>query len=271
MRGSIGERYPAFIMITAALLALALFQSPKPADAFIEVDFAKVERTIKKEPKYVAEPRYGLFVLDPAGHFTCWAVFDKSTPDAAHYDVLYFDRNGNGDLTEDGERFYSDWSDTRAAAGLGIELKVGDVRVPGTDLVHKGLRFGTVMKADKPGFWFEMKWNGKEEISGGYSPAGPNLTIYSPNPKNAPIFRPAPLGAMSFALYTWGEDEVEFTPGRQEKISIMIGKRGSTSDSISVMSEHFLDLNQDELSATLVVPTTSGVDKSVLVLIHEHC
>ncbi len=259
-------------MLTAALSSLACLQSATLArDAFVEVDFAEVDRKIEKEPIYVGEPRYGLFVLDPAGKFSCWAVFDKSAPEAAHYDVLYFDRNGNRDLTDDGERFSTQWSEAGAPAGLGIELKVGDVRVPGTELVHKGLRFGTAMKGDRPGFWFQMKWNGEVEVSGGYAPVGPNTTIYSASARDAPIFRPAPLGELTFALYTWGADQVELAPGSEARIYVMIGKRGSANDAISVLDERFLDLDADVLVATLVVQTKSGKELSVSVPIHEHC
>ena len=142
-------------MFTAAMLALAAQQPVEAASQpFVEVDYGEVDRTLVKEPEYVGQPLYGLFVLDPAGRFACWAVFDRSKPDAAH---------------------------------------------------------------------------------------------------------------------TWGADEVELAPGSNEKIYVMIGKRGSTADSISVMSETFLDLAKDELTATLVVPTLSGSAKSIPVPIHEHC
>jgi len=252
------------------LLFLALLQAPQ-ATPFVEVDFARVDRTLEKEPHYVGEPRYGLFVLDPAGRFACWAVFDKSTPESEHYDVLYFDRDGDRDLTEVGERFTSDWSEERAKAGLGIELKVGDVPVPGTALTHTKLRFGTVMKQDKPGFWFQMRWNGEEEVSGGYAPAGPGTTIYAATPAEAPILRPAPLGELTFALYTWGEERVELAAGAEEELYVMVGKRGSSPDSIAVMSETFLDLGPDELTATLVLATTSGGRKTIPVPIRKHC
>ena len=99
-------------MLTVAILALAALQSTEAAsEPFVELDLTKLDRTLAKEPRYVAQPLYGLFVLDRAGKFACWAVFDKSTPDAAHYDVLYFDRNGDRDLTEEGERFTSTWSE----------------------------------------------------------------------------------------------------------------------------------------------------------------
>jgi RNA polymerase sigma factor (sigma-70 family) len=49
-----------------------------------------------KEPKYRNEPRYALLVFGPKRATRVWMVLDGTT--------LYVDRNGNGDLTEPGER-----------------------------------------------------------------------------------------------------------------------------------------------------------------------
>jgi hypothetical protein len=50
-----------------------------------------------KEPRYKNEPKYALFVFGPKRDQRVWLVLDGNT--------LYVDRNGNGDLTEAGERF----------------------------------------------------------------------------------------------------------------------------------------------------------------------
>jgi hypothetical protein len=52
--------------------------------------------TIAKEPKYQSKPKYCLLVFGPEAKTRVWLVLDG--------DVLYVDRNGNGDLTEEGER-----------------------------------------------------------------------------------------------------------------------------------------------------------------------
>src|SRR5262245_14548818 len=57
----------------------------KAAEPLAEVDFSTVKRSIAREPKYVAQPRYALFVLDPAGQFRVWAVFDKSQAELSYY------------------------------------------------------------------------------------------------------------------------------------------------------------------------------------------
>src|SRR5262245_24313815 len=86
----------------------------KAAEPFVEVDYSTVKRSLAREPRYVAEPRYALFILDPAGTFRAWAVFDKSKAELPYYDVLYFDMNGNGDLTDAGERFVGKYDESLA-------------------------------------------------------------------------------------------------------------------------------------------------------------
>jgi hypothetical protein len=60
-------------------------------------DLTNVDRTIAKEPTYhTSSPRYCMLVFGPEAKTRAWLVLDG--------DILYLDRNGNGDLTEDGER-----------------------------------------------------------------------------------------------------------------------------------------------------------------------
>ena len=60
-------------------------------------DLTKIDRTIAKEPAYQTKtPKYGLLVFGPEAKSRAWVVLDG--------DVLYVDRNCNGDLTEEGER-----------------------------------------------------------------------------------------------------------------------------------------------------------------------
>src|SRR5262249_38019827 len=49
-----------------------------------------------KEPAYKTKPKYGLLVFGPEAKSRVWLVLDG--------DVLYADKNGNGDLTEKDER-----------------------------------------------------------------------------------------------------------------------------------------------------------------------
>jgi hypothetical protein len=54
------------------------------------------ERKVAKEPVYKSNPKYCLLVFGPEAKTRVWLVQDG--------DTLYVDRNGNGDLTEAGEK-----------------------------------------------------------------------------------------------------------------------------------------------------------------------
>jgi hypothetical protein len=55
---------------------------------------AKIDRTLVKEPKYEATPKYSLLVLGGSGRVKVWMVEDGRR--------LFVDKNANGDLTDDG-------------------------------------------------------------------------------------------------------------------------------------------------------------------------
>lgn len=59
-------------------------------------DLTKIDRTIGKEPAYETKPKYCLVVLGPEAKTRVWLVLDG--------DILYADRNGDGDLTAEDER-----------------------------------------------------------------------------------------------------------------------------------------------------------------------
>lgn len=91
------------------LLLGALLLWPALANA---ADLSKVDRTIKKEPAYQGKPKYCLLAFGPEAKTKIWVVLDGTD--------VYVDRNGNGDLTDPGERFPNDGKDFK-------EFEVTDV------------------------------------------------------------------------------------------------------------------------------------------------
>jgi hypothetical protein len=247
----------------AALGLVSTLLAPRDAD------LTKIERRIAKEPKYVAAPRYALFVLDEAAKFRAWAVFDKSTPDAPFYDVLYFDRNGDGDLTDPAERFVGKRDASLAPAGLEMLIRVGDVAVPGTQLVHKGLRFSTSPKEGRVGFWFDMKWNGGTEVSGSYGPVGTDTAEFAESAEKAAIVHPDPNGTLAFGL--WMKGPVEMKIGEATHLSLVAGHPGLGPNSLAVVDENFLDLARDQLLATVVAKDAAGKEVTTTTPIRGHC
>lgn len=81
-------------------------------------DLDQIDRSLVKEPAYQNKPKYCLLVLGPEAKTHVWLVQDGAT--------LYVDRNGNGDLTEAGEKVAAEKSED-AEEGV-YRFKVGDIR-----------------------------------------------------------------------------------------------------------------------------------------------
>jgi len=75
------------VFATISLLALL-------AGSTTAADLSKIPRTITKEPAYKTKPKYCLVVFGPEASKRMWLVLDG--------DVMYVDKNCNGDLTEKG-------------------------------------------------------------------------------------------------------------------------------------------------------------------------
>src|SRR4051794_34850153 len=87
------DTFQGSTMIAPLLLSVSLFSG----QASSSVDLSQIDRSIGKEPVYATKtPKYCLFVFGPGGGTRVWVVLDG--------DTLYVDRNGNGDLTEPGEK-----------------------------------------------------------------------------------------------------------------------------------------------------------------------
>ena len=94
-------------------------------------DAPGIDRSIDREPTYRTAPKYGLLVLGAEGSDRIWLVRDG--------DVLYVDRNGNGDLTDPGEKIVAETNPGALPEGeRPYVFKVGDVTVGRR--THKRLR-----------------------------------------------------------------------------------------------------------------------------------
>jgi len=91
-----------------------------------------------KEPRYqTATPEYCLLVFGPEATTRVWVVRDG--------DTLYVDRNGNGDLTEPGERVAADVKSSTPGENV-YTFHAGEVRVG--KHVHKDLCVSMVKLSD---------------------------------------------------------------------------------------------------------------------------
>src|SRR5262245_28720533 len=151
-------------------------------------DLSKIDRAIAKEPLYKGKPEYCLLVFGPEARTRVWLVRDGG--------VLYVDRNGNGDLTEEGEQVKAVEqrpNGTSATEGERVELGawkfvVGAVRegkLKHDALVVEMQRFEHVPKKGKPrvvGHMFvALKLEGKrQQTAYGYF-------AFARRPQDAPV------------------------------------------------------------------------------------
>jgi hypothetical protein len=105
-----------------AVIYLILYAVPLSA-----TDLTQIDRKIAKEPAYKSKPKYCLLIFGPEAKTCVWLVQDG--------DTLYVDRNGNGDLTEAGEKVTAEKPDGTDEGEYAFTL--GDIR-DGTRL-HKAL------------------------------------------------------------------------------------------------------------------------------------
>src|SRR5262249_34349932 len=154
-------------------------------------------------------------------------------------------------------------------AGTAMTIRVGDLRVPGTDLVHTKLLLSTSPKDKRTGFWFRMYWNGGTEMSGGYAPVGLSTTTSGARAQAAPVFRPCPAGPLSFACYSDGK--LHLRAGTKEHLNVIAGNAGSGPDTLAVVDEKFLDLGKDALTVTVIAKDGKGAEVKATTRIKEHC
>ncbi len=123
-------RYGSAVLLLAFLWMACFGEGPA-------ADLNKIDRTISKEPAYQTKaPRYCLLVFGPEAKTRIWLVLDG--------DVVYVDRNGNGDWTDLGERVpmpaFKEWKHPLFQEERGVEL--GDIKEG--ELVHTGLKLEQV-------------------------------------------------------------------------------------------------------------------------------
>ena len=112
------------LFVRGLLLAALTLCSVQGAGA----DTIKMNRPIKKEPAYRTKPRYCLLAFGTDAKTQIWLVLDG--------DVLYVDKNGDGDLTPAEERFTSTKEQNRS----GDLYNVGDIAASGKIYTNVGIR-----------------------------------------------------------------------------------------------------------------------------------
>jgi hypothetical protein len=223
-------------------------------------DLSRVDRHIVKEPPYRAkEPLYGLYVFGPEAKTRAWAVFDKSKPDAAEYDVLYFDRNANGDLTDSGERIEG------KVAPEGVTFDIGTFTDPATGQKHTEVSI-TRHSQPHPMVMLRMKWCDKVMVKGGYaSDVGP-YTEFAPTPAAAPVLWPGADGPLGFQFWQLSPLPV----GQATDVRVFLGHQGQGRNTFCAVPDTFLP-KEILVLATLIYTDQAGKEQRARSELRERC
>jgi hypothetical protein len=217
-------------------------------------DLAKTDRRIAREPSYTAKrPLYGLYVFGPQAATRVWAVLDTSGEGKAEYDVLYFDRNANGDLTEPGERLSGPGSFT-----------IGDFKDPATGDVHKDL---TLSRRPDGSVFLRMKWKGKEPVMGGYAEDPGPYCRFAESAEKAPILWPGAEGPLGFQRWIF---EKEFPIGGSGDARVFLGHPGVGPNTFCGVTQEFLPADVPVL-VTLIYTDGEGKERRSQNELRERC
>jgi hypothetical protein len=242
-----------FQLALTALAAALILQEP--------FDYSKVDRKIASEPKYAAAPRYALLLVGTEGKTRLWMAMDKSKADADQYDVLYLDRDGDGNLGEDGERVAAPVNERG-----GIDFRLGKVEIPEAKVLLENLQVTSYPHEKKQLMFFSFKMDGKVTMYGAYGPNGTYLHFAESRDK-APILHAAPSGTLSFLHM--GPEEMKI--GDEDTVMLYVGARGSGPATFLAVDEHFLDLDKDKIFVTLVARDAKGKEIRQRTQLKEHC
>jgi hypothetical protein len=206
----------------------------------VPIDFAKVDRTVGKTPSLTTHARYGLFLFGTNGERRVWAILDRAADAAgARFDVLYLDRDADGDLTEPGETI-------RAAAGEdggAVKFAVGDFADPATGARHTDF---TITWAEAS-VRFRMQWRGEKVTFGGYGPSRDTYAKFASEPATAPVYVPGHDRPLQFEHWMSGE----LTRGGSTDFKVFVGNSGDRRGAFSAVDDEFLPAGEAPLAALL--------------------
>jgi hypothetical protein len=255
--------------VVAVLMALSVCSSPAtgldsvagPASQAAKVpDLSKIPRRLVKEPVYQSQqPLYGLYVFGSQPRTPVWAVFDKSKPDAADYDILYFDRNADGDLTAADERI-----EGKAGQNM-MRFDIGTFTDPGTGQKHTELSI-IRHSGSEPMVMLRMKWCDDVLVRGGYAPDVGPYTQFSRTPEAAPVLWPGADGPLSFQF--WQMQPLII--GAADDVRVFLGHQGHGPHTFCAVPDTFLPTKVPVL-ATLIYTDQDGKERRALSELRERC
>lgn len=220
-------------------------------------DLTRVDRPLHKQPVYHSKrPLYGVAAFGPKADKSVWLVLDQSKADSTEYDVLYIDRNANGDLTDTGERLTLD-EDGRFRLPTFID--------PATGVQHG--EFTVRTREKEPTVMLSIKWRGETRFGGGY-PQDPEkgYMTFASRPEEAPILwvqADAP-----FRFQRWFGRELHI--GKSDDFKVFLGQPGHGHAAFFAAQVHFLP-EKDWVRATLLYRDKQGKEQRAVSELRERC
>ena len=224
-----------------------------PTRAAEPPDLSKIDRRIAKEPSYKAKPLYGLYVFGPQAKTRVWAVLDKSDSVVDRYDVLYFDRNADGDLTAADERI----------VGKGGTFIIGEFVDHTAKQTHTEVSIHHKKDND---VMLYVKWCGAIQVVGGYATTAGPYTRFAGAAAEAPVLWAAADGPLSFQFW----DLNPLSIGEATDVRVFLGHQGLGRGTFCAVPDTFLPMDVPVL-ATLVYRDSTGKEQRVRSELRERC
>jgi hypothetical protein len=251
------------VSVTAALLIGAA-----PVGA---VDYAKIDRTIAREPAYRSKtPRYCLLAYGPEAKARVWLVLDG--------DLLYVDRNGNGDLTEDGKRFVGKATSFQVQGetlpGKALSFEIDEVPGLGKEpwphavrlTLHRKGAGDWVIRSVWDGYWAEEVPFGRTKPERCYKPSQvlEGLLPFADRPRDAAVVHFG--GPLTVTVMEWGGDpsKCKFVRGKETRLSVMVGTPVAGNEETAIV--RLMSIRQVVTpSAVIAFPNEDPKGKPILV------
>jgi hypothetical protein len=242
-------------MISRILLAFGL--SLATCSQLPATDLTKIPRQIGKEPACVGEKHwYCLLVFGPKAETRVWLIHDpgKDWFDPKD-DVLYVDRNGNGDLTEAGEKVFAKEYTTQVFLSFAKELETlhlpdfyaGEIMELSGKVRHTNLHIRSHgFSGGQQNYTVSVSLHGKH-----LQTTSSSLLRFGKTKEDAPIIHFN--GPLSLQLVTGTgvtfvpndgspptEEQVMLVPGKPQRIYACVGGEGVGPGTFAAMQADFV-------------------------------
>ncbi len=217
------------------------------------------DRALRKEPPYLSKaPLYGLAVFGPKADRAVWMVLDKTKPDAAGYDLLYLDLNGDRDLTGPGEKLM---------AGPDGQFKLVEFKDPATGVKHQDFTLRLRPEGKDFSVMVGVRWKGQFRFGGGY-PEDPDAGYlhFARRPADAPVLWIYGDGPFRFQRWYGGK----LTIGEANDFKVFLGQPGQGRSAFCAAKEHILP-SGEWVKAILIYRNSLGKEQRLVCELKERC